>query len=458
MAGNGVGVRLLLASIAGTVLFLCAIIFHGTPAAFSARTQPPAGDAYQAASANKLFLQGREVFRYDTFGDQTFWGDTLQLQKAIEGAQLGGVGGGISPKTALGLGLKVDSAALPKSLIAALKAGKVELNSPATTLALLKLNAVVGVKGFFNSGGSLNAVGLTCASCHSTVDNSLAPGIGKRLDGWPNRDLNVGAIINAAPDHSALTSLLGVDDTTLGKVLFGWGPGKFDAELPLDGMGFKPDGTTSAVLIPAAYGLAGVNLATYTGWGTVTYWNAFVANLEMHGQGNFYDPRLDEAAKFPIAARARFGHVTHNPDLVSSALPALHYYQLALKAPSPPAGKLRSGRGCSRRGDLQWSRTLLKLPLPPTYSEPGYNLHKPSEICTDSFTADRSPTGMYRTTPLRGLWAHAKGGYYHDGRYPNLMALVDHYDSCFNLGPQRRPEGRPRSVPQKSVGALIATT
>jgi hypothetical protein len=434
MEGYGVGVRWLALSVAGTVLFLCAIIFSGAPAASSAGTQPPSGDAYEATSASKLFLQGRQIFRYDTFGDQAFWGDALQLQKAIEGAELGGVGKGISPMSALALGLKVDSTALPKSLVAAIKAGKVDLNSPATTLALLKLNAVVGVKGFFNSGGSLRAVGITCASCHSTVDNSLAPGIGRRLDGWPNRDLNVGAIIAAAPDHSVLTSLLGVDETTLEKVLAAWGPGKFDAELPLDGMGFRPDGTTSAVLIPAAYGLAGVNLATYTGWGTVTYWNAFVANLEMHGQGNFYDPRLDDASRFPIAARARFGHVTHNPDMVSSALPALHYYQLALRAPSPPAGSYDPAAAARGKAVFDGQGRCSSCHMPPTYSEPGYNLHTPSEICTDSFTADRSPTGMYRTTPLRGLWARAKGGYYHDGRYPDLMAVVDHYDSCFKLG------------------------
>ena len=431
----GVGVRLLATlTAAGVVLLVCAVIFNGTRAAFSARTSPPSGDAYQATSANKLFRQGRQIFRYDTFGDQAFWGDALQLHKAIEGAKLGGVGKGVSPKTALALGLKVDSAALPASLVAAIKAGKVDLTSPATTLALLKLNAVVGDHAFFNSSGSLSRIGLTCAVCHSTVDNSFAPGIGKRLDGWANRDLNVGAIINAAPDHSVLTNLLRVDNATLEKVLSAWGPGKFDAELPLDGMGFRPDGKTSAVLIPAAFGLAGVNLATYTGWGTVTYWNAFVANLEMHGQGNFYDPRLDDASKFPIAARARFGHVTHNPDVVSSALQALHFYQLALAAPPPPAGSF--DRAAAARGEAVFNGQgrCSSCHMAPTYSEPGYNLHKPSAICTDSFTADRSPTGMYRTTPLRGLWARSKGGYYHDGRYPDLMSVVDHYDSCFNLG------------------------
>jgi cytochrome c peroxidase len=418
---------------AAALVLLAGVIVNGTRSALSARNDAGSQPAYQA-SANKLFRQGRRIFRYDTFGDQAFWGGALQLHKAIEGAKFGGVGGGVSPKTALALGLKVDSAALPKKLVAAIKAGKVDLNSPATTLALLKLNAVVGLKGFFNKGGSLSGVGVTCAACHSTVDNSFAPGIGKRLDGWPNRDLNVGAIINAAPDHRVLTDLLKIDNATLSKVLLAWGPGRFDAEVALDGKGFRPDGKTGAVLIPAAYGLAGVNLATYTGWGTVTYWNAFVANLEMHGQGNFYDPRLDDAARFPVAARANFGHVTHTPDLVSPALPALHYYQLSLRAPRPLKGSFNRAAAARGQAIFNGQGRCSSCHIAPTYSEPGYNLHKPAEICTDSFTADRSPTGMYRTAPLRGLWARAKGGYYHDGRYPNLLAVVDHYNSCFNLG------------------------
>jgi cytochrome c peroxidase len=427
--------RLLAASAAAAALVLLAggVIVNGTRSALSARDEAGAQPAYQA-SANKLFLQGRRIFRYDTFGDQAFWGGALQLHKAIEGAGFGGVGGGVSPKTALALGLKVDSAALPKKLVSALKAGKVDLDSPATTLALLKLNAVVGLKGFFNKGGSLSGIGVTCAACHSTVDNSFAPGVGRRLDGWANRDLNVGAIINAAPDHRVLTDLLKIDDATLSKVLLAWGPGRFDAEVALDGKGFRPDGRTGAVLIPAAYGLAGVNLATYTGWGTVTYWNAFVANLEMHGQGNFYDPRLDDASRFPVAARASFGHVTHKPDLVSPALPALHYYQLSLRAPRPPKGSFNRAAAARGQAIFNGQGRCSSCHIPPTYSEPGYNLHTPSEICTDSFTADRSPTGKYRTAPLRGLWARAKGSYYHDGRYPNLLAVVDHYNSCFNLG------------------------
>jgi len=389
-------------------------------------------------TAMSMFREGRKTFRFDTFGDQAFWGGALQLNKAIAGAKHGGVGPGVSPKTALGVGLKVDVTALPKSLRKALAAGKVNLDDPATTLALLKLNAVVGVKGFFDRRaghtGQLSSIGITCAVCHSTVDNSFAPGIGHRLDGWPNRDLNVGAIVSLAPNLKPVTDLLGVDETTVKKVLAAWGPGKFDAELFLDGKGFRPDGKTAATLIPPAYGLAGVNLHTYTGWGTVTYWNAFVANLEMHGQGNFFDPRLDDADKFPIAARNGFGHTRHTVDLISRELPALHYYQLSLKPPKPPKGSFNAAAAARGKRVFDTKGKCASCHVPPTFTEPGFNLHKPSEICTDSFQADRSPDGMYRTTPLRGGWAHAKGGYYHDGRYQTYGEVVDHYDSCFNLG------------------------
>jgi hypothetical protein len=261
-----------------------------------------------AQNDSRLIQDGRQTFRFDTFGDEAFWGGTLKLHQAIEGSSFGGVGSGISPATALAVGLKVDADALPQSLVADVRAGKVDLNSPATTLALLKLNAVVGVTGFFNPDGSLKSAGIQCALCHSTVDNSFqAPGIpagniGHRLDGWSNRDLNVGAIINLSPDLSAPAKLLGVDEAIVQKVLLSWGTGKFDAELFMDGKAFRPDGKTAAVLIPPAYGLAGVNLHTWTGWGSVTYWNAFVANLEMHGQGNFSDSRLDNTTRFPIAA------------------------------------------------------------------------------------------------------------------------------------------------------------
>ena len=220
--------------------------------------------------------EGKRTFRYDTFGDQAFWGDTLKLHQAIEGDKLGGVGPGVSPKTALGVGLKVDVDALPPDLVEALKQGKVNLDDPATTLALLKLNAVVGVTGYFKPEGNLSSIGIQCALCHSQVDDSLTRGIGHRLDGWANRDLNVGAIIALAPNLQPFADLLGVNQNTVRSVLQSWGPGHFDAELALDGKAFRPDGKTAAVLIPPAFGLAGVNLHTWTGWGSVTYWNALV--------------------------------------------------------------------------------------------------------------------------------------------------------------------------------------
>src|SRR3954462_5000060 len=241
-------------------------------------------------SAQRLLNEGRRIFRFDTFGDEKFWSGTLQLDKAIAGAKNGGVGPGLTPAQALGVGLKVDSTALPAALVKAIKAGKVNLKDPATTLALLKLNAVVGVRAHF-ARGRMTSVGLTCAVCHSTVDNSFAKGIGKRLDGWPNRDLNVGAIISLAPNLKPVTDLLGVDEATVRKVLASWGPGKFDAQLFLDGKAFTPEGKSGATLIPAAFGLKGVNLHTWTGWGSLTQWNAFVAVLEMHGQGTYLDAR-----------------------------------------------------------------------------------------------------------------------------------------------------------------------
>ncbi len=295
-------------------------------------------DRQTDANAARMLSEGKNTFRFDTFGDELFWTNTLQLNRAIAGANLGGVGPGVSPNTALGVGLKVDVDALPQSLISQLRLGRVNLDDPATALALLKLNAVLGVKGTVGDDGSLQSVGITCALCHSTVDDSFAPGIGHRLDGWANRDLNVGAIIALSPNLQPFVDLLGVNDAAVRTVLQSWGPGKFDAELILDGKAFRPDGKSAATLIPPAFGLAGVNLHTWTGWGSVTHWNAFVANLEMHGQGTFYDPRLNDAAKFPIAAREGFGNVRNDPDLITAKLPALHFYQLAIPAPPAPPG------------------------------------------------------------------------------------------------------------------------
>ena len=217
------------------------------------------------SNARNFIEDGRKTFRFDTFGDEAFWGNSLKLHQAIAGSKLGGVGSGVSPRTALAVGLKVDSEALSSNVIEAIRNGKVDLDDPATTLALLQMSAVVGITGFFDQKGAMTSIGIQCALCHSTVDDSFSPGIGRRLDGWANRDLNVGAIVGLSPDLSAVTSLLGVDDATLRKVLSSWGPGKFDAEVFLDGKAFRDDGKSAATLIPPAFGLAGVNLHTWTG-------------------------------------------------------------------------------------------------------------------------------------------------------------------------------------------------
>lgn len=393
----------------------------------------PAGDP-NVTAGREAILAGQKTFRFDTFGDEAFWGGTLRLHQAIEGQARGGIGDGVSPQTALSVGLKVDATALPADVVAGVRNGSVKLDDPATTLALLQLDAVVGVKGTLAGDGSLTSVGITCALCHSTVDDSFAPGIGKRLDGWPNRDLNVGAIIGLSPDLTSVATLLGVDEATVRTVVRAWGPGKFDAELFLDGKGFRPDGKTAAVLIPPAFGLAGVNLHTYVGWGSVPYWNAFVAILEMHGQGNFTDTRLDNAEQFPVAARNRLGHVRVENDLVSSKLPGLHVYQLAIAAPKPPANSFDAAG--AQRGNALFAGAARcgNCHVPPTYTEPGWNMHTAQEIGIDDFQANRGPDKRYRTTPLGGLWTHQKGGFYHDGRFPTLLDVVNHYDTTFQLG------------------------
>ena len=236
------------------------------------------------------------------------------------------------------------------------------------------------------------------------------------------------------PDLKPFTDLLGVDQATVKKVLLSWGPGKFDAELSMDGKAFRPDGRSAAARIPPAFGLAGVNLATYTGWGSVTYWNAFVANLEMHGQGTFYDPRLDDAKKFPVAAKAGFGHVHHTPDLITPQLGALHAYELSLAAPTPPKNYFNAAAAARGEKIFDGKGRCSSCHVLPLYTEPGYNLHKPSETCSDPFIANRSPTGMYRTTPLKGMFAKSKRGFGADGAFPTLLAVVNHYDSCFKLG------------------------
>jgi hypothetical protein len=390
-------------------------------------------DAQIADHAKMMLNEGKKTFRYDTFGDEAFWGDALQLHKAIAGEKHGGVGPGVSPKTALSVGLKVDAHALPAVLKKQLAAGKVDLDDPATTIALLKLNAIVGVTAFANPDGSVRSMGIQCAFCHSTVDDSFAPGIGKRLDGWPNRDLNVGAIVSLAPNLKPFTDLLGVDVATVKKVLASWGPGRFDAVLDKDGKAFRPDGKQAGTLLPPAFGLAGVNLHTWTGFGSVTYWNAYVGATEMHGSGTFFDARFNDKDQYPVAAKSGAGNTRGTPDKLTGKLAALHFYQLSIPAPKAPAGSY--DRAAYERGKAIFSGPgkCATCHVPPLFTEPGNNLHAPSEIGVDSFQADRSPTHMYRTAPLAGLWTHQKGGFYHDGRFATLLDVVNHYNSHLSL-------------------------
>ena len=382
-------------------------------------------------NSKDLFEKGKAVFRFETFGDEVFWTDALQLHKAIADEKHGGIGKGLSPKDALAAGLKVDLTILPRSLRRKIQQGKL-LDDPWVTLQLIKINAVLGVVGKFDGDGNLTSIGLTCASCHSTVKDPS--GIGKRLDGWPNRDLNVGAIISMSPDLSPVAKLLNVDVATVKKVLASWGPGKFDAELNLDGKAFRPDGKPAATLIPEAFAHAGHNLHTWTGgWGNVTYWNAYVANLELSGVGNFYDPRLMDAKQFPVAAKAGFGNKRNDSDQVSSKLAALQFYQLAIPPPKAPTGSYN--QEAANRGGILFSgkAKCASCHVPPLYAEPGWNTHKPEDICIDDFQSNRSPDKTYVTQGLKGLWAHAKGGFYHDGRFANLIDVVNHYNDCKKL-------------------------
>jgi mono/diheme cytochrome c family protein len=372
--------------------------------------------------------EGRQAFRHDTFGDEEFWGGELELHLAIAGAANGGVGDGLTPAKALELGLKLDRAALSDGLIHQLKSGTLDVTDPANTVALLRADAVVGVTGFFD-GDQLTAVGINCALCHSTVDDSVMTGVGNRLDGWANRDLDVGKIVALAPDLTPFTTLLGLSDQEVRDALSSWGPGKFDAELVLDGQ-------NAPTLIPPAFGLAGVNLHTWTGWGSVPYWNAFVAVIEMHGKGNFFDARLDDAGQFPVAAQAGFGHITVAPedDRVTPKLPSLHLYQLSLQAPDPPKGSFDPD--AAERGDelFEGKAQCASCHVEPTFTDSGWNLHTGPEIGIDNIQADRSPTHAYRTSPLKGLWTHTKGGFFHDGRFATLDDVVAHYDQHFALG------------------------
>ncbi len=353
-------------------------------------------------------LAGQDIFRYDTFGDEQLWTDVLRMHEALAT---------VPPATALGVGLKVDSEALPPAIITALRAGKVDLNAPAVTIELLRLNAVVGVRGTVDAAGKLTSVGITCALCHSSVDNALAAGIGRRLDGWANTDLNVGAIVALSPALDAAT-----------KAEFNtWGPGKYDPRHhAFDGTTLRSLNPTSLpIVIPPIYGLQGVGFETFTGDGTISYWNSYVGVGQMGGQGNFSDDRIGLV-------------ITQTPDLVTPNLPALLAYQLSLRTPSasqatfnPAAAKrgervFRNEAGCAACHRSKTFTDVQDGPIPGTPL-----LHDPAETGMDPRYAARTATGKYRTTPLRALWQHAP--YFHDGSAPDLLAVVNHYDRQFGL-------------------------
>ena len=348
----------------------------------------------------ELVAEGREIFRYDTFGDEAYWTDTLRMHEVIEAA--------VSPELALQVGLKVDVEALPPAVRDAIAAGEVDLGDPATTLVLLESDAVLGIAGQVEEVDGtkrLTRVGITCALCHSTVDDGFAPGIGSRRDGWANRDLNVGAIVALSP---------AVPDD-LKQILNAWGPGRYDPRINIDGQ-------NTPIVIPPAFGLRDVALETYTGDGEVSYWNAYVAVTQMHGKGDFSDARLGIAVDVP-----------DGEDRVTSKLPALREYQLSLEAPEPPAGSFDVAAAARGSAVFRGKAGCATCHLPEqsfTDVDEG-TLHLPSATGMDPAYAERTATRRYRTTPLAGAWQHPP--YFHDGSAATLADVVDHYVSVFSL-------------------------
>lgn len=336
---------------------------------------------------------GRCIFRHDTFGDEQLWTDALRLHELVQG---------LPPTTALGVGLKVDAEAVPPEVLAT-----ADLNAPATTIALLELDAVVGVRATVEDG-VVKRIGVTCALCHSTVDDSVMPGVGARLDGWPNRDLDPGLIISLTPGLPAYAESKGLDPEVVAATYASWGPGYYDAR-------FNIDGESAPVLIPPAYGLAEVALETYTGEGPISYWNAYVAVTQMGAQGNFVD--LDVGID-----------ITHSPDLVTSKLPALAEYQHSLAAPAPPPASFDAD--AADRGETVFIANCASCHAGYSLSD-APELHSPASVGQDPTEAGRSKTGMYRSTPLRGVWHRAP--YFHDGSAPTLADVVDHYDATMTM-------------------------
>jgi mono/diheme cytochrome c family protein len=341
---------------------------------------------------------GEEIFRFDTFGDERFWTDQLRMHRVIESR--------IDPLTALALGLKVDVDALPVDLRQAIVSGDVDLTDPATTVALIDLDAVVGVVGKVETvrgRDRLRKVGITCALCHSTVDDSFLPGIGRRLDGWPNVDLDPGRIIATSPAIKARDK----------RVYRSWGPGFYDPR-------FNIDGLSTPLVIPPAFGLAGVSLETYTGDGPISYWNNYVAVTQMGGRGSFSDPRLG------------INIVVHKRDLVRPKLAPLRDYQLSLETPPPPEGSLDPEAAARGEEVFHEKGTCATCHIPPLYTDVNLGvLHDAEETGMDPAYAERTATGKYRTTPLRALWQHPP--YFHDGSAATLDDVVEHYDLFLEL-------------------------
>lgn len=376
-----------------------------------------------------LVAEGEDIFRFSTFGDEVFWSGALQLDKTILGEANGGIGEGISPNLALSLGLKVDAEALPQSVVDAIVAGEVDLDDPATTIDLLRLNAVLGVIGQFDVDNNLTSVGVNCALCHSVVDNSFAPGIGSRLDGWPNRDVNVGAII-AATNVAPLAGVLGVDVPTAQAVLNNWGPGRFDGALLLDGQPTNNGEFIPASVIPAIFGLQGVDPVAYSGFGTLAEWINFVAVVELGGQGNYNDPRLNDA-QFPIAVQQGSFNVVADNDIFGPQAAALEEFILSLSAPEPDPASFDTPSAIRGQVLFNGKAQCISCHAGNTFTD--NLLRNPEEIGIDGILANRYPSGQYRTPPLRALFTKQTEGYFHDGRFATLPDVINHYNDFMDL-------------------------
>ena len=367
---------------AASVSILAATLFIG-----SCNDEPSGPSAADIAA-------GKDIFRFNTFGDEKFWTDTLHMNTVVQSA--------VDPTTALSVGLKVDADTLPPAVLQAIQAGQVDMHSPATTVTLLKLGAVVGVKATVDGNNNITRFGVTCALCHSTVDDRIAPGIGSRLDGWPNRQLNPGAIIALSPALTAAQKA----------VYNSWGPGKYDAR-------FNFDGKNGPTVIPPAYGLAGIHGETFTADGDeVKYWNRYVAVTQMHGQGNFSEPRLGIDIK-------------QSPDLVAPLLDRLQDYELSLQAPAPPAGSFDVAAAARGSDIFAGAAKCATCHAGPLFTDANVRLHATTEIPTDPGYALRSATKMWRTSPLKGVWQHPP--YFHDGSAATLADVVERYNVAMSL-------------------------